>query len=100
MDEAIFQKILHLTEEMERLLTTTESYEELGPVLARRKEAIGSLEDDPSFNKPEAVFWLKKIKTAEERCTVLAEARKEKVRKELLAMQNGKRAVHAYSRQV
>ena len=98
MNEAIFKNILQFTEEMEQLLKK-EKYEELAPVLKRRKEAIESLEHDPSFSESEAIFWRKKIGVVEERCTVLAEARKKKVQKDLLAMQNSKRALHAYARQ-
>ena len=97
MNEGIFENIIQLTEEMEQLIKD-ERYELLGPILGKRKEAFGRLESDPSFAKPEAVFWIKKIRAAEKRCEALAADRKKKIGEELLAMQNGKRALHAYGR--
>lgn len=98
MDESCYRDLLGVTEEIEELLAQEDYDERLTPLLAKRQEIFGRLEDVP-LEKEYAVL-LRRIRVSEDKCMALAQEKLNKVQGELLAMNKGKKAMAAYGKQL
>ena len=98
MDESCYRDLLGVTEEIEELLGQEDYDERLTPLLAKRQEIFGRLEDVP-LEKEYAVL-LRRIRVSEDKCMALAQDKLNKVQGELLAMSKGKKAMAAYGKQL
>ena len=95
MNTDFHKELLHITEEIYRLLEESD-YELLLRRLAERRAIFQQYMESIDPNHQEIVGWIERIRESEEKCKTLAEERLSHVRKELHAYNMKRRLEKAY----
>jgi hypothetical protein len=98
MDESLYRDLLRITGEIEELLALDGYDERLTPLVTRRQDLFGRMADVPL--EEEYAVLIKRIKATEEKCMAMIQDKLVKIQGDLLAMNQGKRAIAAYEKQV